>query len=152
MSRGLTIALVASVLVLALGVAGLASYVFLRPAATSAADPTPAEPAPKATAKGEPLAFLKLKNFVTDLADRDRLRYVDVTVALGLETEAAVEEAKKVEPQIRDLILSNLRSKKAEDLAGAAGKDRLAEELTQELGEVLHDLLKRVYVTDLVVQ
>lgn len=153
MSRGLTIALVASILVLALGVAGLATYIFLRPAAvpeTTVAS-KPAEQEEEDEKEGE-IVFLSLKNFVTDLSDKDRLRYADITVSLAISDAAALEEAKKKEPQIRDAVLGLLRSRLAADLLGAAGKDRLAEELTKALHPVLKKSLKKVYITDMIVQ
>lgn len=147
MSKGLTITLVASVLVLALGVAGLAAWVFLKQPAIAAPAPSPAGHAiePEVT-------FFKLKNFVTDLADKDRLRYVDVTISLALIDSKALETAKKNEPQIRDAILSQLRINLAVDLAGAAGKDKLAEELAKAVVPILKKQLTKVYITDLVVQ
>lgn len=153
MSRGLTIALVVSIMVLALGVAGLAAYVFLRPAAlpqtTVASKPADHEEPDENESE---LAFLSLKNFVTDLSDKDRLRYVDVTVTLAISNPVALEEAKKKDPQIRDTVLGLLRSRVAADLLGAAGKDRLAEELAKALQPVLKKSLKKVYITDMVVQ
>ncbi len=153
MSKGLTITLVASVLVLALGVAGLAGYVFLKQPA-AATTPAPAEKAQTETKETavEAASFLKLKNFVTDLADKDRLRYADVTIALGLVDEVALEGSKKMESQIRDVILSQLRTKVAADLAGAAGKEKLAEDLMKSLAPVLKKQLTKVYITDLVIQ
>ncbi len=96
--------------------------------------------------------YFQTKNFVTDLADRDRPRYVDVTVALAMEDEAAVELAKQAEPQIRDLILSQLRVRQAQELAGAAGKDALARSLQQQLDRLLPGKVRRVFITDLVIQ
>ncbi len=149
MSRGLLIALVASILVLALGVAGLGAYVFLKPSGSAAVAETSSS---KDVAKTTPLEFLKLKNFVTDLADKDRLRYIDVTIALAVVDVKALEEAKKKEPQIRAMILSQLRERTSADLAGARGKDRLAEALNGPLAALLGDVFKGIYITDLVVQ
>lgn len=151
MSRGLQIALVSSILLLALGVAGLGAYVFLGPgaagSATQATAKAESEPAADAAA-----VFFKTKNFVTDLADKDRLRYVDVTVALAVKDDIALDAVKKMEPQVRDIILAQLRSRLSADLAGAAGKERLAETLTAGLSEALKGKLVKVYVTDLIIQ
>lgn len=156
MSRGLGITLVALLLVLILGIAGLAGYVFfvMKPGALPSAVPAAQveKAAEEETKKGAEPSFLKLKNFVTDLADKERLRYVDVAVAIAVTDDAALESAKKMEPQIRDVILSQLRSKVAGDLTGAAGKDKLAQELTEGLAPVLKKQLKKVYIVDLVIQ
>jgi len=149
MSRPLVIALVASILVLALGVAGIGAYVFLKPSGPAAAV---AVSSGKEATKTAPLEFLKLKNFVTDLADKDRLRYVDVTIAIAVVDAKALEDTKKRESQIRAIILSQLRERTSADLAGARGKDRLADTLSQPLNDLLGEVFKGVYITDLVVQ
>lgn len=147
MKKGLMIGLVGAVAVLFVGVAGLGYYVFMRPAAAATA---PAET--HAEAADAELSFLKLKNFVTDLADKDRARYVDVTIAVGVKDEAAMESVKTKEPQIRDIILTQLRTRVAADLLGSVGKDRLAESLKEPLTKLLKENFKAVYITDLVVQ
>ena len=147
MSKGLKIGLVGAIVVLFLGVAGLAYMVFIRPAPAAAATTEHKESASEAAPE-----FLKLKNFVTDLADKDRARYVDVTVAVGMKDAAALTEGKKYETQIRDIILTQLRNRTAADLVGAQGKDKLAEGLKEALGKLLKENLKAVYITDLVVQ
>ncbi|HWI65940.1 MAG TPA: flagellar basal body-associated FliL family protein [Symbiobacteriaceae bacterium] len=149
MSKGLKIGLVGAIVVLFLGVAGLAYMVLMRPAPAAAATTTEhTEPSSEAAH----LEFLKLKNFVTDLADKDRARYVDVTVAVGLKDAAGLTEAKALENQVRDAILTQLRTRTAADLLGAPGKDKLAEAIKESLGKLLKDHLKAVYITDLVVQ
>lgn len=145
MKKGVLMALVGAIVVLFLGVAGLGYWMFIRPATAAAA---PAETHEAETA----LEFLKLKNFVTDLADKDRARYVDVTIAVGTKDAVTLEAVKKQEVQIRDLILSQLRTRTAADLTGAGGKDKLAESLKEALSKLLKENFKAVFITDLVVQ
>lgn len=152
MSRGLLITLVAAVLILAVGVAGLAAYIFLGPGLSAVGNSAPREPAPAVEGGDALQVFLTLQNFVTDLSDKDRLRYVDVTVVLGLKDEVALATVKKMDPQVRDTILSQLRAMVAADLAGASGKDRLAKTLETRLADQLKGHLKAVYITDLIVQ
>lgn len=152
MSRGLQIALVSSILLLALGVAGLGAYVFLGPGPTASTAQPAAANADTSDGAEATAVFFKTKNFVTDLADKDRLRYVDVTVALAIKDEVALEAVKKLEPQIRDIILSQLRVRVSADLAGAVGKEKLAETLQTGLTELLKSRLVKVYVTDLIIQ
>ena len=152
MSRGLTIALIGAILVLAVGVAGLAAYIFMRPVAAA---PAPVEQkVEEKTDEQAVLSFYALKNFLTDLkVDADgRMRYVDVTVSLGLKDTVAMDEAKKLEPQIRDLILTQLRTKTASELLGNTGKTKLAESLKEPLITLLKTNLKSVLITDMVVQ
>ncbi|MFZ5814004.1 MAG: flagellar basal body-associated FliL family protein [Bacillota bacterium] len=152
MSRGLLIALIGSVLVLTLGVAGIAGYVFfLMPKGNEAAV---AAPETKKEEEGHSLEshFHKMNHFVTNLADTDRLRYIDVTIALGVKSEESEKKLKEAEPQVRDLILSQIRSLTSADLAGPQGKAKLAEVLEKALAESFKDHVTKVYVTDMVVQ
>lgn len=151
MSRGLMITLVSALLVLALGVAGIAVYVFIvMPGQNTEAKAKPPETDSEAKAEG----FYQLKKFVTNLSDKEKIRYIDVSVALGMagvESEAVVE---KTEPQIRHVILSQIRSMSSADLLGAEGKDRLAEAIQKGLAEIasLKGHVVKVYVTDMVIQ
>lgn len=151
MSRGLQIALVASTLVLVVAVGGIAAYLFLYSPGAGANQSHDAETA-EATKTEAEVFYYKPKNFLTDLADKERLRYVDLTIALAMKDEAAVEVAKKIEPQIRDTVLHHVRQQVAANFAGAAGKAWLAETLQTGLSELLKGQLVKVYVTDLVVQ
>lgn len=150
MSRTRNRALVAAVLLLSLGVAGLAAYTFFGPGRAEANSheldqaevPEPVAPE---------LSFLTLEPFVTDLADRDRRRYLEVTVVLALKDEQSLEVARKMEPRIRDLILGQLRGSYAAELGGAQGKDQMVTQMRERLGEALKDRLEAVYITNLLV-
>lgn len=150
MNRGLVIGLVAAVLVLALGLTGLGAYVLLGPERTASQTEPAADTADSAATTD--VVFFETDHFVTDLADKDRLRYVDVTVSLAMRDDDALEEAQQLEPQIRDTILGQLRLRTASELAGSAGKDDLATALKNALVNLLGDGLVKVYITDLVVQ
>lgn len=149
MSRGLTVSLIAALIILALAVAGMGAYLFLhRPDGTGLPlKPVQAEQKPPP----EPV-YVNLKNFVTDLADKDRMRYVDVTITLGMRDQIGADMAKRLEPQLRHVILSTLRQSLASNLAGAQGKAGLAEVLQVKLSESLREHLIEIYITDLVVQ
>lgn len=148
------IALIAGValglVVLMAAAAGGAAYLVLqrvRPEGLAAAAPAPA---PDAAA--DPGPVVKLPRFVTDLADRDRQRFVDVTLSIKVRDEQAARTAEELMPQVRDAVLGHLRGRTAAELAGAAGKDRLAEALTELLNGKLPGGVRRVYITDLLVQ
>lgn len=149
MSRGLMIALVSAVLVLALGVAGIAAYVFVvMPGQGHAAEPAAAE----APAESKAGASVKLAKFVTNLADKDRVRYIDLTVALGVKSAEDATAIEGMEPEVRDVILSQIRNMSSQDLAGSDGKHRLAEAIQKGLADLLKEKLVKVYVTDMVIQ
>lgn len=110
------------------------------------------------TAKSEPVPLeskgqlVPLPRFLTDLADRDRRRYVDVTLTLLVSDEAAAKDALAQMPVLRDTVLGFLRSQGAAELLGATGKERLGEALVQVVGPVVAGGVRRVYVTDLLIQ
>lgn len=150
MSRGLMIALVSAVLVLALGVAGIAVYVFVvMPGQSQGGERAAVAEEHKESKAG---ASVPLKKFVTNLADKDRIRYIDLSVALGVKTEAHKAEIEAMEPEIRDAVLSQVRNMTSQDLSGSDGKNRLAQAIQQGLDELLKDKLVKVYVTDMVIQ
>jgi flagellar protein FliL len=150
MSKGLTITLVTATLVLTVAVAGIGAYVFLfQPTAAAEGAAHTEEPVEAAHAEA---FYLQPAAFLTNLADKERLRYINVSIALALKDEAALESAKKIEPQLRDVVLDHLRQKVAADFAGAEGKAKLAETLQAGLTQILKGSLTKVYVTDLVVQ
>lgn len=154
MNRGLITALVAAVVILAVGVAGLTTYVFFfmpQPGGAVAAGGG----STTTVAAGDPVleaAYYELDQFVTNLADKDRLRYIQFSVALGLRSARSEELAKEASPQVRDVVLSQVRELTAQDLSGADGKERLAEAIKEGLDAILPGHVTRVYVTDMVIQ
>lgn len=151
MNKGLTITLVATTLLLTVAVAGIGAYVFLfQP--TASAEEKHTEEAPEVAKVAAETFYFKPSKFLTNLADKDRLRYVELSIALAMKDAAALETAKKIEPKIRDVVLDKLRQQVAADFAGAEGKAKLAETLQAGLNEILKGYLTKVYVTDLVVQ
>lgn len=148
MNRGLLVALVAAVIVLAVGVAGLAVYVWRFPPGSTATGGATAAPGQAAVEK----AYYEMDKFVTNLADTDRLRYIQFSVALGLVSESAKETAQEADPQVRDVVLSKVRVLTAKDLSGADGKERLAQAIKEGLDAILPGHVTRVYITDMVIQ
>lgn len=154
MNRGLIAALVAAVVILAVGVAGLAAYViFILP--QSGGLVAAGGGGGTAVVAGEPVleaAYYELDEFVTNLADKDRLRYIKFKVALGLRSASSEEVARNASPQVRDVVLSQVRELTAADLSGADGKERLAQAIKEGLDGLLPGHVTRVYVTDMVIQ
>jgi len=144
-------ALVTAVVILAVGVAGLAVYVWrflpadgvvIGSAATTVA---PGKPSVEA-------AYYEMDKFVTNLADKDRLRYIQFSVALGLQSADSATIAEEAEPQVRDVVLSQVRELTANDLSGKDGKERLAQTIKEGLDSIMPGHVTRVYVTDMVIQ
>lgn len=148
MSRKGMIALALAVILVSAGAAGGAAFLVLRavegkPAAAAA------KPAEGEQTKGK---VVSLTRFLTDLADRDRRRYVDVTVSVLVEGEEAALALEEDMPEVRDAVLGYLRSQGAAELIGSVGKERLSAALEQVLGPLVPGGVRKVYITDMVVQ
>nr|PZN69929.1 MAG: hypothetical protein DIU55_12280 [Bacillota bacterium] len=154
MNRGLITALVAAVVILAVGVAGLAFYVLVIQPQTGGLVAAGGGEGTTVIA-GEPVleaAYYELDEFVTNLADKDRLRYIKFSVALGLRSSSSEEIVENANFQVRDVILTQVRELTAADLGGADGKERLAQAIKEGLDKLLPGHVTRVYVTDMVIQ
>lgn len=146
MNRKGMIALALAVILASAGAAGGAAFLVLRaiegnPAATKLTEGE--------RAKGK---VVTLSRFLTDLADRDRRRYVDVTMSVLVEGETAALALQEDMPEVRDAVLGYLRSQGASELIGSVGKERLAAALEQVLGPLVPGGVRKVYITDMVVQ
>jgi len=151
MNRGLIAALVTAVVILAVGVAGLSVYVWR----VGLAGAVPTGGSTTSDTLGTPsveAAYYEMDKFVTNLADSDRLRYIQFSVALGLRSDSSEEIAKEAEPQVRDVVLSQVRELTSKDLGGANGKERLAQAIKEGLDAILPGHVTRVYITDMVIQ
>lgn len=101
-------------------------------------------------AKGKTVA---LKPFVTNLADTDRPRYINITFELVLPDEEAVTAIQAYIPSIRDTILVILNSKKSLEVSGLEGANKLKSEvLTKVNDSVPGKKVMQVLITDSVVQ
>ena len=79
-------------------------------------------------------------------------RFVRCGLVLEVTDKKSIPELKQ-EPQIRDTVISILRTKTQEDIAGSAGMERLRRELNEAITEVLPEkIIANVYFTELVVQ
>lgn len=91
--------------------------------------------------------------FATNLADPDRSRFIQVEVYLLVKHVKSVEELKKVEVALKDLIVGILRSFTTQQVAGEEGKNRLAAEIARRTNEMLgNGLVEKVVFTNMVVQ
>lgn len=94
-----------------------------------------------------------LDQFIVNLLSQSGRRYLKTTMNLELDNEALVAELTNKEAVIRDIIISVLSSKTIEEISTSKGKDKLKEELTIKVNEVLVDgQIKNVFFTDFVIQ
>lgn len=111
------------------------------------------EEAAEADAISQMGPIFPLDTFVVNLADSDRSYYLKITLSLELTSEEMKGELEKRLPKIRDLILTQLPTKKSEDLKTVAGKQALREELMAGINERLQTAeVRNIYFTDFVIQ
>lgn len=117
-------------------------------------------PAPKKTnsvaARGSDYANIgvmyPLAPFTLNLLSDGGARYVKCTIQLEQNVETLAPELDKKSAIIRDIIIRTLTSKTFEEVSTTKGKERLKDELTGKINEVLTDgFIKNIYFTDFVV-
>ncbi len=94
-----------------------------------------------------------LDNFTVNLLSDSGRRYLKVQMNLELDGEELAPEIESKTAVIRDVIIRLLSSKTLEEISTAKGKDKLKEQIVNELNLRLRDgNLKNVYFTEFVVQ
>lgn len=94
-----------------------------------------------------------LKEFVTNLSDIERQRYIKVTFELVARDEKDAKRLEENVPLVRDLILSLLNSKRSSEVSGEAGAATLKAEIMERINTHLGGpFVQKVLITDFVVQ
>jgi flagellar FliL protein len=112
-----------------------------------------ATPAKASVEKGQTPVSYTLPTFLVNLADPGSKRFLKVSIDLQLDSKAAADQCKALDPQLRDSILTILSSQESGDIVSADDKRRLKKLIKQSLnqnltsGKVLH-----VYFTDFLIQ
>ncbi len=103
--------------------------------------------------KPEFLPVFSLKPFVVNLADARGRHYLKVSMKLELSSDELLEEVKKRQPQIRDVILTLLSSKTSSEVNSMEGKFLLREEIIKRINTFLiTGKITKVYLEEFVVQ
>jgi len=98
-------------------------------------------------------SLLSMETFVVNLADPGGKRYLRVSIALEIDDQDFVEEAKKNVPQMRDKILLILPAKKFKDIRTSSGKDSLRKEIIAQLNPLLDNCkITNLYFQEFVIQ
>lgn len=91
--------------------------------------------------------------FVVNLVGQNGRRYAKTTIALEMSSPELQKEITAKIPLIKDTIIRVLSSKTFEDISTPKGKERLKEEITQELNTFMVDgYIKSVFLTEFVIQ
>lgn len=94
----------------------------------------------------EPALVHSLGEMVVNLADTESLRYVKVTVAVGLKDKLDEEKLKEMSPIMRDSVINVLTRKTFKELHKAGGPAKAKEEILHEIEENAHGVvLTKVY-------
>lgn len=97
--------------------------------------------------------LFSLDTFIVNLADPSGNRFLRATMDLELESENLTQEMEKRLPQIRDMILVMLPSRRFQDIQSSEGKIALRNELTEKLNKLLKKkAITNIYFTEFVVQ
>ena len=121
----------------------------VNPPANTASDRAGEERAPR-----HPIGPLySLDTFIVNLSDPTGNRFLRATMDLELTSEALAQEMQKRLPQIRDMILMTLPSRRFQDIQSSEGKIALRNELTEKLNGLLEKkAIANIYFTEFVIQ
>ncbi|MBM7623512.1 flagellar basal body-associated FliL family protein [Sporohalobacter salinus] len=93
----------------------------------------------------------KAGNFTVNLSN-DR-RYLRMDLVLEVSNEDVIKKLKSRNPQIRDAVISIIRTKKTEDINTKAGTKALREQIRSELNKLISEgRVTNVFFTEFVVQ
>ena len=97
--------------------------------------------------------LVRVGEILTNLADSDRPRYIQVNVDLEVEGERAARALEERMPEVRDQLIALLRATRYAEVQGAEGMARLAERMVERLNQQLREgRVRRVFFTSFVVQ
>ena len=100
-------------------------------------------------------AYYDLDEFLVNLSDEGKARYLKIKISLGYdeENEKLLPEIEKRKAAIRDSITNTLRTKKTTDLGTVDGETKLKEELIQRIDELLtQGQLHNIYFSEILIQ
>ena len=96
--------------------------------------------------------IIALEPFVINVSG-DPSKYVKISVAMELKNEKGLEQAKKITPVVRDVMLGVLGTKPPDTFIDVNGRSGLKKELFDGVSRLFADGgLKAVYITDIVMQ
>lgn len=156
--KGKLIIIIAAV-VLLLGALGGGAWYVLHPAEHEDDEEAAAEAPKKKSGKETPPVYVALEAFTVNLVPDPAEQYLQVAMSLELEDAAEGEKIKLHMPKLRNKVMLLLSSKKGPELVTKEGKEGLAQELKQQMNEVLapsgkdkNGPIKEVLFTSFIIQ
>lgn len=105
------------------------------------------------TGSGNLGPVVKLKEFVVNVTDGDRTRYLKAGVSLEAINSRTKNEIKQRKPQIRDAILFHASNKDYRELRDMQGKKQLQAEIQHKINSILQKgKVRQVFFTEFVIQ
>ncbi|MFQ5454903.1 MAG: flagellar basal body-associated protein FliL [Nitrospirota bacterium] len=97
--------------------------------------------------------MVPLETFIVNLADKDDVRYLKVTMQVEVKDNKTKEKIAERSAQIRDAIIVLLSSKDYDSIRSVEGKFRLRDEIIERITNILNtNKVITVYFTEFVVQ
>ncbi len=101
----------------------------------------------------EPGPVMELDPFLLNLADRDEIRFLKVSIKLELDRPEEKTDFQNKVPAIRDALLVLLSSKESQLLRTVNGKRRIREEIMTRVNGVMNKgKISNVFFTDFIIQ
>lgn len=165
-SGNMLLVIIIGVLVLILIIGGIVAFLMMGNEEHAASAPAPTEKAASAntasanvSAEGldspstEVGLMYPLDGFTVNLLSESGRRYLKVEMNLELDGEELSPELDTKKAIFRDIIIRILSSKSLEEISTIKGKEKLKEQIVNELNMRLKDgKVKNIYFTDFVVQ
>lgn len=155
-SNNLVLIIIAVVLVLVLVIVGVVVVML------AGGDDTPQASNNNPSAKEKPMKLMDsmevgpmfpLDNFTVNLLSDSGRRYLKVQMNLELDGEELAAELESKTAVVRDVVIRLLSSKTLEEISTAKGKDKLKEQIVNQLNLRLRDgNVRNLYFTEFVVQ
>jgi flagellar FliL protein len=156
-NNNIVLILIVVLLVLVLAVIGIGAYVMLSGDDQESTETVKQEKVEKRShRRSEDLTvgpMYPLDKFTVNLLSENGRRFLVAKVNLEEDSEELTAELDKKTPLIRDIIISILSSKTVEEITTPKGKEKLKEEIVNQINKYLEDgEIKRVYFTEFVIQ
>jgi len=144
-------------LVLLLAVGGIVAYLMLSGGDEETPDTVKQEKVEKKSRKKSDNLTVgpmyPLDKFTVNLLSENGRRFLVAKINLEEDSEELTSELDKKTPLIRDIIISILSSKTVEEITTPKGKEKLKEEIVNQINKYLEDgEIANVYFTEFVIQ
>ena len=153
MSNKLIFLIVAVLLVITIGLAGGFFMMWNKLSSLSTQANAAATSEPEQSQASALGTLFKLDTFIVNLADKERNRYLRVTMELELPDSSITGRIEDRLPQIRDRILMILPSRRFADITSMDGKTALRDEIIAKLNDLFpEETVSNIFFTEFVVQ